>query len=364
METSDPFDAELWRQGAELGWTAMLVPEAYGGGSVTEQPMVDLVVLAEELGRALNPGPFVPTNVVADAIARFGSEEQAGRVLARAWPAGRCTAAWCLSGDGSPEPGAVEVQARPDGNGWRLDGVSRYVHGAARTRGSCSSWRPARRRGATFLVARPSPGSRERTLIGLDLTRRFAEVRFDGVACPAATSCAEAGRRALEGSAVVTAVPGRGHRAPGGRVGRCGRGPLRGDRRVRQAASAVRSHHRQLPGDQAPAGRPAHGGRGDAGGGRVRRPGSRRRHGRRAPRRWRRRAPTSTTPSPTSAVRRSSSTGASGSPGSTTCISSCAGPRSTRCSTATAPGTASGWSAVRGRGDLERRRREVGLTWT
>src|SRR5580658_7800866 len=62
------------------------------------------------------------------------------------------------------------------------------------------------------------------------------------------------------------------------------------------------------------------------------------------PRRWPRRGPTSTTPSRTSAVRRSSCTGASGSPGSTTCISSRAGPRSTRCSTATARGTASSWS--------------------
>ena len=63
MEQADPFDPDLWRRGAELGWTAMLVPEQYGGGSITEQPMVDLVALAEELGRELNPGPFVPTNV-------------------------------------------------------------------------------------------------------------------------------------------------------------------------------------------------------------------------------------------------------------------------------------------------------------
>ena len=43
----------------------MLVPQDHDGGSVTEQPLVDLVVLAEELGRVLYPGPFAPTNVVA-----------------------------------------------------------------------------------------------------------------------------------------------------------------------------------------------------------------------------------------------------------------------------------------------------------
>jgi len=42
------------------------------------------------------------------------------------------TAAWCLSGDGTPEPGAVEVRARPlgDTEGWALDGVARYVQAA------------------------------------------------------------------------------------------------------------------------------------------------------------------------------------------------------------------------------------------
>src|SRR4030095_1687686 len=62
--------------GAALGGTAMLGPEEHGGGSVTEQPLVDLVVLAEELGRVLYPGPFVPTNVVVDALVQFGSRDQ------------------------------------------------------------------------------------------------------------------------------------------------------------------------------------------------------------------------------------------------------------------------------------------------
>ena len=56
-------------------------PAEFDGGSVTEQPLVDLVVMAEELGRTLNPGPFVPCNVVAGAIARFGTKAQAKEYL-------------------------------------------------------------------------------------------------------------------------------------------------------------------------------------------------------------------------------------------------------------------------------------------
>src|SRR5271170_1698120 len=129
LEEPELFDAGIWRQAADLGWTAMLVPAEYEGGSVTEQPLVDLIVLAEELGRELNPGPFVPCNVVTDAITKFGTAVQSKEHLpgiAR----GESTCAWCLSGDGSPEPSAVEVRATPAGEGWQLTGVARYVHGA------------------------------------------------------------------------------------------------------------------------------------------------------------------------------------------------------------------------------------------
>jgi alkylation response protein AidB-like acyl-CoA dehydrogenase len=184
LEEPDVFDADVWRQGAELGWTAMLIPPEHEGGSVTGQPLVDLVVLAEELGRVLNPGPFVGCNVVADAIARFGTEIQRKEHLPRL-ARGEATAAFCLSGDGSPEPGAVEVRASRQGDQWHLDGATRFVqaaHNAALLLVVVSGPDGEVR---TLLVPRPNDGLSERVLTGLDLTRRFAEVRFDGVVVPA-----------------------------------------------------------------------------------------------------------------------------------------------------------------------------------
>ena len=61
------FDADYWRRGAELGWTSLLVAEDHGGGSISGEGVVDLSVIAHEIGRAAAPGPFVPTNVVAVA---------------------------------------------------------------------------------------------------------------------------------------------------------------------------------------------------------------------------------------------------------------------------------------------------------
>jgi alkylation response protein AidB-like acyl-CoA dehydrogenase len=183
LEEPDVFDADLWRRGAELGWTAMLIPPEHGGGSVTEQPLVDLVVLAEELGRTLNPGPFVGCNVVSDAIARFGTEIQGKEHLPRI-ARGEATAAWCLSGDGSPEPGAVEVRASRDGDGWRLDGAARFVEAAHNAAALLVVATGPDNEVHNFLVPRPSDGLSERVLTGLDLTRRFAEVRLEAVIVP------------------------------------------------------------------------------------------------------------------------------------------------------------------------------------
>jgi alkylation response protein AidB-like acyl-CoA dehydrogenase len=181
LEEPDVFEADLWRQGAALGWTAMLVTPELDGGSVTTQPLVDLVVLAEELGRALNPGPLVPCNVVADAVTRFGSEAQQVAWLP-SLARGEATAAWCLSADGSPEPGAVGVLAtRTPGDAWRLDGVARFVHGAGHADLLLAVARDTVDGLRCFLVPGDAAGVSTRPIRGLDLTRRFGDVRFDGV---------------------------------------------------------------------------------------------------------------------------------------------------------------------------------------
>ena len=75
-ETRDGFDRGWWRKAAELGWTSLFVPEQLGGGVLSGRPTCDAVIVAEEMGRLVSPGPFLPVNVVAAAIARAGSEQQ------------------------------------------------------------------------------------------------------------------------------------------------------------------------------------------------------------------------------------------------------------------------------------------------
>lgn len=52
------WDKSLWQKIVELGWTAVAVPESAGGVGMS---MVAVAALAEEVGRAAFPSPFIPT---------------------------------------------------------------------------------------------------------------------------------------------------------------------------------------------------------------------------------------------------------------------------------------------------------------
>ena len=166
------------------GWTALLVPERYDGGSVTSQPIVDLTAVVEELGRELYPGPVLATNVVADLLTRDGSAAQREQQLG-AIARGEVTAAWCVSGDGSIEPDSVAVtMSEDDANGARLDGIARFVPGAHSSDlllVTCNGEAGP----SLALVPVRADGVSVRIMQGLDLTRRLCEVRFDGVVVPA-----------------------------------------------------------------------------------------------------------------------------------------------------------------------------------
>ena len=68
-----------WRQGAELGWTSLLVSEEDGGGSISGRGVADLALISHEFGRYAAPGPLLPTNVVAAALSHSGLTGAEGR---------------------------------------------------------------------------------------------------------------------------------------------------------------------------------------------------------------------------------------------------------------------------------------------
>jgi alkylation response protein AidB-like acyl-CoA dehydrogenase len=115
-------DLELWRELAKSNLLGVAIPEAFGG---TGTGLAELMILCEEVGRAVAPLPVLPTLVEAALpIAAFGSEAQKKRWLP-AVASGDAILSVALA-DG---PGAT-VTAKKDGAGYRLSGRRPLVHAA------------------------------------------------------------------------------------------------------------------------------------------------------------------------------------------------------------------------------------------
>jgi alkylation response protein AidB-like acyl-CoA dehydrogenase len=164
------YDGEVWRRAAELGWTSLLVDERDGGGTLSAHGLNDLVLVAEEMGRMVAPGPLVPVNVVAEAVSRLGSDAQRQLVLPGLL-AGTEVAAWC---------GTAPVVAVATDDGYRLSGRAEPVEAGAQARHVLVAFRHDGGQGQA-LVAVDAPGVTVEPLDGLDLVRRFAAVTFDDV---------------------------------------------------------------------------------------------------------------------------------------------------------------------------------------
>ena len=80
-QTAEGYSVLLWQKMAELGWMGLSFPEAYEGNG---GDFVDLVLVLEEMGRVLVPGPFIPSVLCSGhALLRYGSERQRKEYLPR-----------------------------------------------------------------------------------------------------------------------------------------------------------------------------------------------------------------------------------------------------------------------------------------
>jgi alkylation response protein AidB-like acyl-CoA dehydrogenase len=174
------FETDYWRQGAELGWTSLLVSEELGGGSVSGNGASDLALVAHAFGLHVAPGPLLPCNLVAATLARSGSEQQQAEILP-ALIAGEQIATWA---DTELPPndrlGTVALRAERDGANYVLTGVKSPVEAAAQADHLLVT--ATTDAGLTqFLVPADAAGVSITPLRSVDLVRRYARVELEDV---------------------------------------------------------------------------------------------------------------------------------------------------------------------------------------
>jgi alkylation response protein AidB-like acyl-CoA dehydrogenase len=177
----------LWQKMAELGWMGLLIPEDFGGLGLT---MFELVVVLEEMGRVLLPGPYFPTVVLGGMTLLIGATPQQQRELLPRVAAGQVRLTLALTEpSGRWEASAVATRAQLTHGQYELVGTKLYVPEAhvvdyaivaARTK---DGWSPEDGI-SLFLLDRQAAGVTCTQLPTMDPTRRWCALRLDHVKLP------------------------------------------------------------------------------------------------------------------------------------------------------------------------------------
>jgi alkylation response protein AidB-like acyl-CoA dehydrogenase len=181
MATAQGYDPEVWRQlSDEMALPGIHVPEQYGGAGFG---MVELCIVAEELGRSLLCAPYFSTAVLAaSAILNAGMEAQKARFLPDLSSGARLATLAITELDGNWDPASIGTVVTPDGDGYRLEGVKSYVvdgHVADLLVVAARLPQTVGRKGlALFTVDANAGGVERRLLESMDPTRKLARVDF------------------------------------------------------------------------------------------------------------------------------------------------------------------------------------------
>jgi alkylation response protein AidB-like acyl-CoA dehydrogenase len=117
------FDRETWAELAKAGLLGIALPEDVGGSGLG---FVALGLLLEEIGRTVAPVPVLPTVVLgALPIAQFGTSDQQQAYLPGVVDGDTVLSAALV--ETGTDPLHPTTTARPDGDGWRVDGVKTCV---------------------------------------------------------------------------------------------------------------------------------------------------------------------------------------------------------------------------------------------
>lgn len=113
------FDPAIYAEMAEMGWTAVLVPEDFGGVGMG---LTALGLISEELGRNLVASPLAGSAAGAVSALLLGSNDNAKAEYLPQIADGSLICALAIDDGNHHAPAAISTVARQDGNRWVLDG--------------------------------------------------------------------------------------------------------------------------------------------------------------------------------------------------------------------------------------------------
>lgn len=177
MASETAYDPELWGAMAEQGWQGIIIDEADGGLGLG---LVELAAVAEEMGRACLPGPFLSTLWATATLQAAGPSAVAKSYLQQI-AGGQLRATVALLETSLDWTGAAtQLAATKQPNGFRLNGRKLLVADAEAADAMLVLAR-LNDRLALFAVDAKQAGIVVRATPAMDATRKLYEVDFQQV---------------------------------------------------------------------------------------------------------------------------------------------------------------------------------------
>ena len=175
MATTRGYDPETWLQlASELGLAGLIIPEEHGGAGFT---YVELLIAMEEMGRALLCAPFLSSSVFAANTLMKCAEKTEQKQLLAGIASGETTVSVAY---GEEKAGFDPDRITMTANGDTLTGEKTFVIDGH----SANALLVLAKTGdglGVFAVDGDAPGLSRELVPTLDLTRKLAHLRFDGV---------------------------------------------------------------------------------------------------------------------------------------------------------------------------------------
>ena len=175
------YSKELWQEVVNMGWTATAIPEEYGGLGLG---MLELCVIAEELGRSLAPIPFSSSiYIFAEFLKAYGSEDQKKQYLPKI-ASGELIGSFAFpETKGTPRTNNINSKVENDKlSGKKLpvnDGQVADVLIVAANSDNNQNHNSL----SLYIVETNQAGVEEKLLDTLDPTRPSSQIEFSNVAC-------------------------------------------------------------------------------------------------------------------------------------------------------------------------------------
>src|SRR5258708_3932660 len=176
LDGREPYDRQLWKGLAGMGFLGVAIPEEFGGAGAGH---LELCVIAEEIGRALAPVPFSSTvYLAAEAILIAGDDAQKRKWLPLIAAGSAIGTLALFEGKGNPSPQAIKLSA----SGFSLNGVKKPVPDGAIADFAVVAARTGSSGRETdislFLVDLKAEGVEAKSLTNIDPSRGQAELTF------------------------------------------------------------------------------------------------------------------------------------------------------------------------------------------